>query len=141
MAINYAKMHATAIRLISENGVTAKLSRIDPGTYDPLLDTDNPTTLEWSTKIVLIPVKPGELRPDMSMIPEKLITANISYGLISDLPDDVQPVPTDTLLVEGTGIGAGLWIVRGSTPVQPASNALLHNCLLERAGGYGGYAR
>ena len=141
MAINLDKMKATAIRLIAENGAPAILSRQTSSGYDPIADTDTPITVEWQTMTVLIPIKPGELRPDMSMIPENLITANITYALISDLPETVQPVPTDTLLVSGTGAGAGLWIVRGSTPVQPKGSAVLHNCLLERAGGYGGYAR
>jgi hypothetical protein len=132
MAVNYQKMSATARRLVQENGVPSVLSRIDVLTYDPFSDVQTSATLQWPTFVVLTPLKEGKLNPDMEALAAALVGTSLSMGIISDLPAGITPSSGDMLSVSGTGTGSGVWIVRGCTPVQPNSVAILHSTLLSR---------
>lgn len=133
MGIDYAKLTATAQRLIRDNGTAATLTKIVTTAYDPLTDASTSAPVAYPTFVVLTPVDIGSLRPDLVAIAETLVAANISMALISDLP--VQPEATDTLTVAGTGTGSGDWIVHGLNTIQPAGDAILYSVLVSRAGG------
>jgi predicted Zn-dependent protease len=135
MGISYARLTATAQRLISANGRSATYTRVVSTSYDPIADVEVRSILPYAVNVVLTPLKVGDLRPDLAAIAETLVTASVSTALIADLPVGVQPQPSDTLRVDGTGTGSGLWTVRGATAVQPSGDAVVFLLLLERAAG------
>lgn len=130
MAINYAAMQATALRLIEENGQAITFRRMAEGSYDPLTLEDAAVPTDYPTTAVLVRLNEGVDDYDVQALGGSFAIGRAKKAIIpaSDLPDGVEPIPGDRLILANGDV----WNVRGNNPIDPAGLPLVHIVIVTR---------
>lgn len=115
MTTFYEDMAATAVELLAEFGAAVTLNRITPGAYDPATGT----TVNVSTPYAGTGAKFDYEQKEIDGT--NIRTGDQRVYMAPDLA--VTPQTGDTLT-----IGAQVWQVIASRPLDPAGVVVLHDC-------------
>lgn len=130
MPVNYARLKATAGRLISENGQPITLRRYEREAYSPALGGYTAGGGYDDYVVSGVVMTAGEGRNDAldnRFRDGALEEQDMRVVLVSAVDLPVTPEPGDALV-----FGGEIWRVLGLSSLDPAGDALLHQVTVKR---------
>ena len=127
MGIDYDAARATALRLISENGVAGVLRRHERDNYDPIADTDDIAVTDYPVSVVFTVLNRSSDTFDWETLLGSYEIDRMAKILIPSEGLAIEPRPGDEILA-----GGDTWTIKGVSPIRPDGASILHTCAAVR---------